>query len=135
MPNAEPSLLTTLLPLLTLLGGAALVHRLVRALLRLAITAAEKTAVAGLRELSARRGDLTGMAEHGAAERRLVNVRRGAAALAVSWLLLLAVPVLSDAVALVYPFAAVLWLAPRHPLRALPRRAPDEDGAQPPAHR
>lgn len=102
---------------LAFVGGAALVHRLLRALMRAGLAAAEAAAVEGLLEVSTRRGDLTGMAERRDRIREVRRVRGRALLLAVVWLALLVVPSTLGAGRLVFAAAATLWLLPRPPLR------------------
>jgi hypothetical protein len=111
-------LLTGLVTLMSVAGAAALVIRLVRSALRLALRAAEATAAAGLADVSARRGDITGMMERRAAEQGARRERRGALLLALLWLLWLVVPVFAGWAREAFAVAAVLWLAPQQPLRA-----------------
>lgn len=106
--------------LLALVGGAALVYRLGRTLLRLGIAAAEKTAVDGMVEVSIRTGDLTTMAERKAHVAAVRRARARSALLALLWGGLLAVPAVLDATRPVYALAALVWLLPRRPLRFTP---------------
>lgn len=110
--------------LLAVVGGAALVYRLARALLRLGIAAAEKTAVDGMVEVSIRHGDLTTMAERKAHVGAVRRARAGAALQALLWGGLLAVPAVFDATRPVYALAALVWLLPRRPIRFTPISAP-----------
>ena len=109
--------LTSLVALMSVAGAAALVIRLLRSSARLALRAAEATAAAGLADVSARRGDLTGMMERRAAERGARRDRRGALLLALFWLLWLVVPVFGGWAREAFALAAVLWLVPNQPLR------------------
>jgi hypothetical protein len=111
--------LTGLVTLMAFAGGAALVVRLVRAALRLGLRAAEATAAAGLADVSARRGDLTSMLERRAAETAARRERRGALLLFLVWLLWLAVPLFGGWSRDAFAIAAILWLVPNHPLRAV----------------
>jgi hypothetical protein len=103
--------------LLALVGCAALVYRLGRALLRVGLAAAEAGAVGGMMRVSVRQGDLTGMAERQA----LVGaVRRGRALALLTlalWAALLVVPPLAGSARPVYAAAALVWLLPRRPIR------------------
>ncbi|HEX5724080.1 MAG TPA: hypothetical protein VFX98_01370 [Longimicrobiaceae bacterium] len=108
-------LLTALLLPLAVLGAAALFARLLRSLLRLGLNVAEGSAAAGLAEVSARRGDLTGMAERGELVRAIRRSRRRNAALALLWLAVIVVPILLGGVREVYAAASLLWLLPRRP--------------------
>lgn len=98
-------------------GVVVLVTRLAQALLRLALAAANATAEAGLAEVSARRGDLTGMGERRAAERSARRTGAIEVAWALGCALALALPLFFDMAREVYAAAAVLWFFPRPPLR------------------
>jgi hypothetical protein len=106
--------------LLALAGGAALVYRLARTVLRLGIAAAEKTAVQGMVEVSIRNGDLTTMAERQAHVAAVRRARAGAVAQTLLWSGLLVVPAILDVTRPVYALAALVWLLPRKPLRFTP---------------
>jgi len=110
--------------ILALVGCAALVYRLGRALLRVGLTAAEAGAVGGMMQVSVRQGDLTGMAER-QAHVALVRRRRARALLeAALWGLLLVVPPIAGVARLVYAAAVLVWLLPRQPIRlTAPTRA------------
>ena len=119
----NPATLSSLGPFLVLLalaGGAALVLRLGGSLVRLGLTAAETTAATGLAEVSARRGDLTGLAERREEARALRRARRRQAAATVLWISLLVAPAALGWAREVYAGASLLWLLPRPRLR-LPR--------------
>ena len=118
-----------LVGLLALVGGVGLVYRLGRSLLRLGLSAAEKTAVDGLVEVSMRNGDLTGMAERQAQADAARRARARAGLLAGLWAALLVVPPIAGIASLVYAPAALVWLLPRKPLR-LPTHLPS--ATQPP---
>ena len=106
--------------ILALVGCAALVYRLGRALLRVGLTAAEAGAVGGMMQVSVRQGDLTGMAER-QAHVALVRRRRARALLeAALWGLLLVVPPIAGVARLVYAAAILVWLLPRAPIRLTP---------------
>ncbi|HEX2203231.1 MAG TPA: hypothetical protein VHG91_08025 [Longimicrobium sp.] len=115
-----------LVVLLAFVGGAALVHRLFRTLLRAGLATAEATAVEGLLEVSVRRGDLTGMAERRARVRDVRRLRGRALLLAGLWVGLLAVPPALGVAGVVYAASSVLWLLPRAPLR-LPAPEPEAE--------
>jgi hypothetical protein len=103
--------------ILALVGCAALVYRLGRALLRVGLTAAEAGAVGGMMQVSVRQGDLTGMAER-RAHVALVRRRRARALLeAALWALLIVVPALAGVARLVYAAAVLVWFLPRRPIR------------------
>ena len=109
--------LTGLVTLMSVAGVGALVVRLLRTVLRLVLRAAEASAAAGLADVSARRGDLTGMMERRAAEKDARRERRGALLLALAWVLWLVVPIFAGWSREAFAVAAVLWLAPTQPLR------------------
>lgn len=115
-------MLNALLVALAVAGGLALVARLVRSLARLGIAYANATASAGLRELCARRGDLSTMAEHAEHERaaRRATYRDGLWSLA--WLAALLLPPALGWAREVFAAAALLWLLPAPPLRSAPPR-------------
>jgi hypothetical protein len=116
----ESIIANPLVGVLALAGGAALVFRLARTLVRLGIAAAEKTAVDGMVEVSIRHGDLTTMAERKAHVAAVRRVRALAAAQLALWGGLLAVPAILDVTRPVYALAALVWLLPRRPLRFTP---------------
>jgi hypothetical protein len=117
--------------LFALAGGAALVYRLARTLLRLGITAAEKTAVEGMVEASIRTGDLTTMTERKAHVAAVRMARAKAAGLTLLWAGLLVVPVILDVTRPVYALAALAWLLPRRPLRFTPLPAQRDEVSSP----
>lgn len=96
-----------------ILGAVGLGVRLARSLLRLGVAAAETTAAQGLAEVSARRGDLSALAEHRARARALSRSRWVGFALLLLWLVLLAAPPLLGWAREAYAAAALLWLLPR----------------------
>jgi hypothetical protein len=110
--------------LLALVGGAALVYRLGRTVLRLGIAVAEKTAVDGMVEVSIRHGDLTTMAERKAHVAAVRRARAGAAMQTLLWGGLLVIPAVFEATRPVYALAALAWLLPRRPIRFTPTSAP-----------
>jgi hypothetical protein len=95
----------------------ALLARLGWALLRVGITVAEETAAAGMAEASARRGDLTTLAERRNQAVTLRRTRWAQLAASALWAALLVVPPLLDVGRPVYVAAVLLWLLPRPPLR------------------
>lgn len=103
--------------ILAFVGGAALLYRLGRSLLRLGLAAVEGTAVNGLLEVAIRSGDLTGMAERKALAQKIRRVRMGAVLEALGWGSLVVAPIVAGVVTLVYAPAAVVWLFPRRPIR------------------
>lgn len=108
---------------LAIAGAIALILRLSQALFRLAIAAANATAESGLAEVGARRGDLTAMREHRAAERSARRTGAREVAWAVACLAALLLPLIFGVAREVYAASAVLWLTPRPPLRR-PARPP-----------
>jgi hypothetical protein len=116
---------------LAFIGGAALVVRLLRASFRLALSAAEASTAAGLADISARRGDLTGMMERRAAESDARRLRRTALASTALWIVWLVIPVYAGWVREAYALAAVLWLAPG---AGSAHRRPRANSAGPPEH-
>jgi hypothetical protein len=117
MPDPIPEqAVESVLVILAILGGFALASRALRATLRLALHLAEETAASGLADVSARRGDLTQLAERQAHRERARRRRRlelMTLALWTAWLLL---PLVLGWLPAAYAPAALLWLAPR-PLR------------------
>jgi len=103
--------------LLAIGGGLALVNRAGRAGARLALRAAEVTAVSGMAEISARRGDLTALAERREMERRARELRRRDGIQALLWALWLVLPIAAGWLPAAYALAAPLWLLPSPPLR------------------
>ncbi len=97
---------------LAALGIGALVLRLGRSAMRLALRVAEVTAAKGLVEISLRRGDLTGLAERRTAERSARRSRGREAAVAGLWVLWLLIPLFTPWVLEAYAVAAPLWLIP-----------------------
>jgi hypothetical protein len=115
-----------LVSLLAFAGGAALVYRLVLALLRVGVRAAEGTAINGLMEISMRNGDLTGMAER-RAMKDAIRRARGRDLLSTGlWGALLVAPAIAGVASLVYAPAALVWLLPRKRVRLLMEQAPRE---------
>jgi hypothetical protein len=113
-----------IIAILAVAGGTALVVRLVRSVLRLLLAAADVTAASGLAEVSARRGDLTAMAERRAAENRARRARIRSTVWALGWLAALVVPTVAGVAPAVYAIASVLWLLPRQPIRKPGDRSP-----------
>lgn len=113
------------LSLVAIAGGLALLSRLVRTVLRLALHAAEATAASGLAEVSARRGDLTAMAERREQEERARRHRRAEFGRLLLWAVWLAAPPIFGWMPEAYAAAAILWLIPSGPLlRPRPLRSP-----------
>jgi hypothetical protein len=105
---------------LAALGVGALVLRLGRAGMRLALRVAEVTAAKGLVEISLRRGDLTGLAERRTAERAARRGRGREAAIAGIWGLWLLIPLFTPWTLEAYAVAAPLWLLPGSTVRRRP---------------
>lgn len=99
------------------LGAMALLVRLGAAALRLAFAAAQATAMEGMAEISARRGDLTLLAERREQARSVARSRRAELLRALLWGALLVLPPLLGWAVPIYSAAALLWLMPRRPLR------------------
>jgi hypothetical protein len=104
--------LTGVVGFLALLGGVALALRLFRTLARMVLVAAEIASASAMAEASVRRGDLTGMAEAQAAERRARAVRLWTFGGALLWSAWLIVPLAAGAAGIMYALAAPLWLLP-----------------------
>lgn len=120
-------LLSFVLFLLAVLGVVAVLLRLGRELVRLALNAAESTHATGLAEISERRGDITGLMERRAAAGTLRRDRRLALAQVAIFLLLLVVPPLAGLAREVYAACALLWFVPARKLRArVPVHAPEQ---------
>lgn len=106
--------------LLAVAGGLALAVRLTRTGLRLALRAAEIARASGLAEASARRGDLTGMAEGKAAARRARRQRVRDRGMALLWLGWVVIPLVLGWMPAGYALAAPLWLLPSPRVRIRP---------------
>jgi hypothetical protein len=78
---------------------------------------AEATAASQLAEISAQRGDLTGLAERQASERAARRRQVTDVAFAALWLIWLIVPLFTDWTQPLYAAAAPLWLLPQRPIR------------------
>ena len=126
MNYSIPPALLPFLGFLAVLGGIALVVRLGRSLVRLGLTAAEIGAASGLAEVSARRGDITGLAERASHGEELRRNRRRDIAFVLFWLALLVIPPLAGWTRIVYAAASVLWLLPRRPILKRAIRVPVE---------
>ena len=93
------------------LGGAgAILRSLVRTVLRLGLGAAEETAAVTMAEQSARRGDLTGLAERREMAIRARRNRRRDLLLSGLWLAWLVLPPFLGPASQIYALAAPLWL-------------------------
>ena len=106
-----------ILGVLALVGVLAILARLGRSLLRVGITAAEETAAAGVAEASARRGDLTTLAERKEQKLALRRTRWKQLGASAAWTALLFTPPIAGVGQLVYAACSLLWLLPRAPLR------------------
>ena len=111
----------TLVVVLAFLGAAAILRALARTALRLGLRAAEATTAAGMAEVSARRGDITGLAERQQAAREARRHRRRDILLSLLRLAWLVVPPVAGWAAQAYALAAPLWLAAPPSIR-LPKR-------------
>lgn len=120
MNETLSSAVNAVLPLLALAGAGALGFRLLRSLLRLGIAAAEATAVAGLIDVSARRGDLTALAERRQHAQGIRRMRRTSMAAVAVWLGILVLPVAIGFAREAFAASSVLWLLPTRPLRLAP---------------
>lgn len=104
--------LGTVVTVCALLGGLALIGRAMRTGIRAALRAAESASASGLADVSARRGDLTGMNERRIAERRARRLGMRDAALAGLWVGWLILPLTLGWMPEGYAIAAPLWLLP-----------------------
>lgn len=100
------------LTVLAILGGVALALRLFRTLFRFLFASAESAAAAGLAGVSARRGDLSAMADRRSVATTARGARRRQGLLAALWLLLLVVPLFLGWTREVYAVASILWILP-----------------------
>jgi hypothetical protein len=110
----------TILTLMAVLGALAVAYRLLRALARLGVASAERTAASGLAEVSARRGDITSLGERRAHEQVARRRQRQDVLLVALWLAWLVVPPLIGWSQVVYAAAAPLWLLPQQRIRFQP---------------
>lgn len=117
----EP-VLRGLVMVLALAGGIALFTRAVRYGIRMLLDTAEVTVVSGKVEVSARRGDLTGLTEGRELERRARIQRRRDGLLSLFWFFWLVIPITAGWLPSAYALAAPLWLLPAVPLRPSDRR-------------
>jgi len=108
--------MTPLVYLLAALGISAVLLRAGRAAFLLLWRGVDAYMTGETRQVRARRGDITGMADaaraHAVARRR----RAGAIARLAFWIALLAVPPFTPWTAALYATYAALWLLPRRPL-------------------
>jgi hypothetical protein len=114
MPEADPG---AALLILAVAGAIALLGRAFRTGLRLALQTAEATAASGLAEVSARRGDVTGLAERRVHLERARRLRRTELLFLGLWVGWLAIPPLAGWLPAAYAPAVLLWLLPRRPIR------------------
>lgn len=110
-------------------GVLALVRRAFGSLLRLALHAAEATAASGLADVSARRGDVTGLAERRAHQERAREMRRAELLRLSLWAGWLVVPAVAAWAPEAYLPAALLWLFPRRRTGAIVVRREGADRA------
>ncbi len=96
--------------LLGVIGWAAVVWRLLWAVLRLLRFGAEGMFAGDVADRRADRGDITGMQEASAARSEITRVRRRSAALVLFWLVLLIVPTLTANADQLYALYSPLWL-------------------------
>jgi cobalamin synthase len=102
---------------LAVLGALALAYRLLRSVARLVLAFAEVTAASGIAEISARRGDLTALAEQQASERAARRRQWKDLLYILLWLAWLLVPPMTSLAQPFYVAAAALWLLPQRPIR------------------
>ena len=102
----EPVLL-----ILAMAGVSAVLWRLVRATFRLIQRSGEAWIAAGAASSRQRRGDLTGLDEAAALERRARVARRNAGLRVAFWLAILLVPPFTPWTLATYAACSVLWLA------------------------
>jgi hypothetical protein len=112
-----------LIGLLAVAGVFALLSRLIRAVARVAVAAAEATAASSLAETSARQGDLTGMAERREAERTARRRSWKHIVWIVFWLAALILPPVAELARELFAAAVVLWFFPHAPVRPRPTQA------------
>lgn len=97
---------------LAVAGGVALVIRLLRSLARWALRSAEVVAASSSVETSARRGDLTGLADARKAERLARSAQRREGLMVGILFLSISIPFAVNAFGF-YALAAPLWFFPR----------------------
>jgi hypothetical protein len=98
--------------LLAMVGGAALVYRAVGGVFRLVLRASQETAASGMAELSASRGDVTGMLERQRLAEAARRDRRRHSILTITWILWFILPLIFGGARIAYALASVLWLLP-----------------------
>lgn len=102
---------------LAIIGAAALAVRLVFTLAKLLLESVRRTAAEELAGVSARRGDLSELADRQSDEAAARTGRRRHLLLALIYLLALALPAAFGLARPVYAAASVLWLLPGGPSR------------------
>jgi hypothetical protein len=107
------STLDPLVLLLAVLGGAALLLRALGGLFRLALRASQETAARELAEVSARRGDITGMEERRRAAAAARQDRRRHLLLTLLWIAWFVLPLMLGAARIPFALASLLWLLPK----------------------
>jgi F0F1-type ATP synthase membrane subunit c/vacuolar-type H+-ATPase subunit K len=112
--------LQTIVLVLAVLGAIALGYRLLRALARFGAAFAEGTAASGIAEISARRGDLTTLAEQQATQRAARQRQRVDLLFITLWLAWLFLPPMTVWTGPLYAAAAPLWFLPYRPIRFTP---------------
>jgi hypothetical protein len=109
MPEDAFGGLTTLL---ALVGAAALVYRSIGGIFRLALRASQETAAAGMAEVSASRGDVTGMLERQRLAKSARQDRWRHSVLTITWILWFVLPMVLGGARIAYALASVLWILP-----------------------
>lgn len=105
---------------LAVLGALAVAYRLLRSIARFVLAYAEVTAATGLAELSARRGDLTALAEQRATQRSARQRQWTDVLFVALWLAWLVGPPLTAWTQPLYAAAAPLWFLPYRSIRTAP---------------
>jgi hypothetical protein len=98
--------------LLALVGAAALVYRSIGGIFRLVLRASQETAAVGMAEVSASRGDVTGMLERQRLARAARQDRWRHSLLTITWILWLTLPMVLGGARIAYALASVLWILP-----------------------
>lgn len=99
--------------ILAVIGVAAILRGLARTVVRLGLSAAEESTASGLAQVSARRGDLTGMAERTEAAQQARRRRRRGLLVSALWAGWLVVPPFVGWAPQAYALAAPLWVLGR----------------------
>lgn len=105
-------ILGDLVGILAVIGGAALVFRLIASALRVVIWWAHAAAAGAQVERTTRRGDVTGIGESRTAAAAARRKRREAAGATLLWLVWLIAPPAFGLLREGYAIAAPLWLLP-----------------------